>query len=72
VLPAFGVLPKDLPDYIQFWLLMGLTFLIYFPITLLTPPEDEGHLVKYYVMARPLGWWKPIHKKAVEMGLIKE
>ncbi len=72
VLPAFGVLPDNLPDYIQFWLLMGLTFLIYFPITLLTKPEDMEHLVKYYVMARPIGWWKPVHQKAVEMGLIKD
>ena len=72
VLPAFGLLPKDMPDYQQFWILMVLTFPIYILVTLLTKPDDEEHLVKYYVMTRPIGFWAPIHRKAVAMGLIKE
>jgi len=72
VLPEFGILPKDMPDYQQFWILMVLTFFIYIPITLLTKPDDEERLIKYYVMTRPIGFWGPIHQKALARGLIKE
>jgi len=30
------------------------------------------HLVRYYVMTRPLGWWKPVHDEAVRRGLIAD
>ncbi len=69
VLPAFGVIP-NLPDYMQFWALMFLTALVYIPVTLLTKPEDMRHLAKYYVMTRPIGWWKPVEKEARKMGLL--
>ncbi|AEN74140.1 sodium:solute symporter family protein [Rhodothermus marinus] len=69
VLPAFGVLPP-LADYEQFWLLMVLGALVYIPVTLLTPPEDMDHLVKYYVMARPIGWWGPVRREAERRGLL--
>ena len=71
VLPAFGWFPP-LPDYLQFWLLMALGALVFLPFTLLTPPERMDHLVKYYVMTRPLGWWKPVHDEALRRGLIEE
>jgi Na+/proline symporter len=69
VLPAFGVFPP-LPDYLQFWLLMALGALVFVPATLLTRPEPMDHLVKYYVMTRPLGWWGPVHREAEARGLI--
>jgi len=69
VLPAFGVLP-ELQDYQQFWLLMLLGALVYFPITFLTKPENMDHLVKYYVMSRPLGWWGPVRREAEKRGLL--
>ncbi len=69
VLPAFGVLPK-LPDYLQFWLLMGLGALVFLPATLLTRPESMDHLVRYYVMVRPLGFWGPVRREAERRGLI--
>ncbi|MCH8959920.1 MAG: sodium:solute symporter, partial [Bacteroidetes bacterium] len=69
VLPEFGVLP-ELLDYQQFWMLMLLGALIYFPVTFLTKPEDMDHLVKYYVMARPIGWWGPVRREAERLGLI--
>jgi len=69
VLPVFGVIPV-LPDYLQFWLLMGLCAVIYLPITFLTKPEDMDHLVKYYVMARPIGFWGPVHREAERRGLL--
>ncbi len=70
ILPAFGVLPV-LPDYLQFWSLMGIGMLIYLPVTLLTPPEEMDHLVRYYVMTRPLGWWGPVRREAERRGLIE-
>jgi SSS family solute:Na+ symporter len=70
VLPAFKLIPV-LPDYQQFWLMMLLGALIYIPITFLTPAEDMDRLVKYYVMSRPLGWWKPVRREAEKRGLLK-
>lgn len=70
VLPAFQILPP-LPDYLQFWLLMGLGLLFYVPVTLLTPPDDMNHLVRYYVQSRPIGWWGPVRKEAENRGLIR-
>jgi SSS family solute:Na+ symporter len=69
VLPAFGVIPA-LPDHLQFWLLMVLGALVFIPATLLTRPENMDHLVKYYVMTRPMGWWGPVHREAVARGFI--
>jgi len=71
VLPNFGIIPF-LPDYLQFWLLMVLGAVIFIPVTLLTPPEDMDHLVRYYVMSRPIGWWKPVRKEAERRGLIQK
>ena len=71
VLPAFGVFPP-LPDHVQFWLLMLLGAMVFVPATLLTRPEKMSHLVEYYVMTRPLGWWKPVHDEAVRRGLIED
>lgn len=71
VLPAFGLIP-ELQDYQQFWLLMLLGAVIYIPVTLLTKPENMDHLVKYYVMSRPLGWWRPVRMEAERRGLIRE
>ncbi len=70
ILPAQGYLP-NLPDYAQFWLLMGLGILIYVPVTFLTKPDDMDHLVRYYVQSRPLGFWGPVRREAERQGLIK-
>ncbi len=69
VLPALGVLP-ELPNWANFWLLAALVALVYVPVTFLTEPDDRDHLVRYYVMARPLGWWGPIRAEAIRRGLI--
>jgi SSS family solute:Na+ symporter len=71
VLPSFGVLP-ELPEYVQFWLLMGLGAVVFVPATLLTKPEPIEHLVAYFVMTRPLGWWGPVRREAVRRGLLEE
>lgn len=69
ILPAFGILP-ELPDYLQFWLLMALGIIIYLPVTLLTPPDDMGHLVRCYVQSRPIGFWGPVRMEAQRRGLL--
>ncbi|MDH3455553.1 MAG: Na+:solute symporter [Gemmatimonadota bacterium] len=69
VLPSFEVIP-ELPQQVQFWLLMALGAAVFLPATLLTRAEPMEHLVAYYVMTRPIGWWKPVHREAVRRGLI--
>ncbi|UCE07707.1 MAG: sodium:solute symporter [bacterium] len=69
ILPRFGIIP-DLPDYLQFWMLIVLNALIYLPITFSTKPEDMDHLVRYYVMSRPIGFWGPVKKAAMKRGLL--
>ncbi len=69
ILPELGVIPP-LPEYQQFWSLMVLGSLVYIPVTFLTKPESMEHLVKYYVMARPIGWWGPVRREAIRQGLI--
>ena len=71
VLPGFGIIPA-VPEVMQFWLLMALCAVVFIPVTILTRPEPMDHLVKYYVMTRPLGWWGPVHREAVRQGLIRE
>jgi Na+/proline symporter len=71
ILPEFGILPA-LPDYLQFWLLMALGAVVFVPATLLTRPEPMDSLVRYYVMTRPLGWWRPVHDEAVRRGLLPD
>lgn len=69
ILPAFGVIP-ELPDYLQFWALMLLTSLIYFPVTFFTRPERMDRLVKYYAMCRPIGFWGPVRREARRLNML--
>ena len=71
ILPSFGIIP-DLPDYLQFWTLIFLNALVYLPVTYLTKPENMDHLVEYYVMCRPIGFWGPVKNEAIRKGLIKK
>ena len=70
ILPRFAIIP-EFSDYLQFWILIVLNAMIYLPITLLTKPEKMEHLIKYYVMSRPIGFWKPVKKKAIQQGLLQ-
>ena len=49
---------------------MILGAMVYFPVTLLTKSEPMDHLVHYYVMSRPIGWWGPVRREAERRGLI--
>ncbi|MFO8058237.1 MAG: hypothetical protein R6V10_13165, partial [bacterium] len=44
----------------------------YIPVTFLTKPDNMDHLVRYYVMARPVGFWGPVRKEAIRRGLFEE
>ncbi|MEE9166676.1 MAG: sodium:solute symporter [Candidatus Neomarinimicrobiota bacterium] len=70
ILPRFGIIP-ELPDYVQFWILIVLNAMIYLPVTFLTRKEDMDHLVSYYVMSRPIGFWGPVRQEAINRGLIQ-
>ena len=69
VLPGLGLLP-ELPNWANFWLLALLVSLVYIPVTFWSKPDDLNHLVRYYVMARPLGFWGPVRKEAIRRGMI--
>jgi Na+/proline symporter len=71
VLPELGIV-RELPNWANFWLLAVLVALVYIPVTFLTKPDNRDHLVRYYVMARPLGAWGPIRELALARGLIEE
>ncbi|HUT52408.1 MAG TPA: sodium:solute symporter [bacterium] len=70
VLPALGLFP-ELPNWANFWMLAVLVGIVYIPITFLTKADDMDHLVKYYVMARPIGFWGPVRAEAIKRGLIQ-
>lgn len=68
-----------LPLSILFWFILGfqnkpfwqstgflflLSFFILITVTLLTPPESEKTLVRFYERCRPPGLWKRIRLKA--------
>ena len=44
--------------------------MIYLPVTFMSKPEDIDHLVAYYAMSRPIGFWGPVRKEAERQGLI--
>jgi len=71
VLPALGVLPK-LPDWASFWLLAVLVAVVYVPVCFLTRADDMDHLVRYYVQARPAGFWGPVRAEAIRRGLVPD
>jgi Na+/proline symporter len=71
VLPELGIV-RELPNWANFWLLAVLVALVYIPVTFLTKPDNRDHLVRYYVMARPLGIWGPIRELALAKGLIED
>jgi len=46
--------------------------LAFLPATLLTRAEPMNHLVEYYVMTRPLGFWGPVRREAIRQGRITQ
>ncbi|BAC89614.1 sodium:solute symporter family protein [Gloeobacter violaceus] len=63
VLVRFVLLPEQ--DF-AVWILasMALTTVAWVGVALLTPPDDETTLARFYERARPLGWWGPVARRA--------
>ncbi|MBN1490874.1 MAG: sodium:solute symporter [Phycisphaerae bacterium] len=47
-------------------LLFGLSFIVLFTVTLLTPPESRETLKRFYARCRPPGFWGPIAREIGE------
>ena len=64
---AAMILPVVLPDHISALEAFPLNLLISligcFLGSLLTPPNDDETLKKFYLKTRPWGFWKPVYKK---------
>lgn len=62
--PLFASYTGYVPsEWEQILVSIGLTTLIWFLVTLLTPPQDEKILMQFYKRAHPLGFWGPIRTK---------
>ncbi len=48
----------------QTFIVMGLTTILWVAVALLTKPEPEQLLKKFYDRAQPLGWWGPFAQPA--------
>lgn len=62
-------------DYgLQILVAMALTTVVWVATALLTPPDDEAALTRFYERARPLGWWGPIraHSKPVTEPILRQ
>ncbi len=55
-----------LPWWWQTFLVMGLTTVLWVSVALLTKPDPEQILQRFYDRARPLGFWGPFRAKADE------
>lgn len=50
-----------------YWVVLtsiAATCVLWILVSLLTKPDPEKKLVEFYQLARPLGWWNPIARKA--------
>lgn len=50
-------------EYVHVLLSIGLTTVAWVLVTLMTMPDEEEALTKFYDRARPLGFWRPIRKR---------
>ena len=49
---------------IRFTMNLVCTTIFWIVVTVITPPEKEAHLIKFYKRVRPAGWWQHIALKA--------
>ena len=45
---------------VSFFFILSFTTVSWVVVTLLTPPEDKGVLLKFYEKIKPDGWWAPV------------
>jgi len=63
---AAGLVPFMLPDVapiFAFPAVLALSLIGCIAGTLLTPPDDEEVLERFYLRVRPWGFWKPVHER---------
>jgi SSS family solute:Na+ symporter len=63
---AAGLVPFLLPDVapiFAFPAVLALSLIGCIAGTLLTPPDDEEVLERFYLRVRPWGFWKPVHER---------
>lgn len=72
LVPAFGDLNRY-PFWLGFGILFGLGWVSILLATLLTRPEPESVLTRFYATVRPIGWWGPVRNRlpAEERVLIR-
>lgn len=65
VFGAIGAPEYWLDEYaVRYTINMACSTVIWVTVTLVTPPEDEEHLIRFYNRVRPGGWWGHIAIKA--------
>jgi Na+/proline symporter len=62
LIPAFGNLHRY-PIWASFGILFGLGWTCILLATLLTRPEPMDVLQKFYLTAKPIGWWGPVRAR---------
>ena len=55
----------DISTVNSFPLILAVSVLASVGVSLLTKPDDEATLIKFYKQVRPWGFWQPIHDKVV-------
>ncbi len=63
---VFPQLPADIRPLYCFPVLLLISLIGCIAGTLLTKPDDEEVLLKFYRRVRPWGFWKPVHNKLLE------
>jgi SSS family solute:Na+ symporter len=61
----FGLIFPDISTVNSFPLILAVSVLASVAASLLTKPDDEATLMKFYKQVRPWGFWQPIHNKVV-------
>jgi SSS family solute:Na+ symporter len=61
-----------IPWWWQTFLVMGLTTILWIAVALLTPPDPEEVLDRFYRRANPLGSWGPVRRRVAAAAERKE
>jgi Na+/proline symporter len=62
---TFGQLFPDISAVNSFPLILAVSAIISVVTSLLTKPDDEATLIRFYKQVRPWGFWHPIYVKAI-------
>ena len=62
---TFGQFFPDISAVNSFPLILAVSAIISVVTSLLTKPDDEATLIRFYKQVRPWGFWHPIYRKAI-------